>query len=58
MTTAILIAAAGVFLTAIKWAYFPFIPWRRLPRHRVRYLRARLRLRLHPGAGHPTIGEL
>jgi type IV secretion system protein VirD4 len=58
MTIAILIAAAGVFLTAIKWAFFPFIPWRRLPRHRVRYLRARLRLRLHPGAGHATIAEL
>src|SRR5262249_48825518 len=49
MIYAILIAAGGIFLTTIKWAFFPFIPWRRLPRHRVRYLRARLYLRLHPG---------
>ena len=51
MNIAILIAAAGVILTSVKWAFLPFIPWRRLPRHRVRYLRIRLRLRLHPGAG-------
>ena len=58
MIYALFIFAGGTFLTALKWAYFPFIPWRRLPRHRVRYLRLRLRLRLHPGAGHASIAEL
>jgi len=49
------IAAAGMLLIAIKWA---FLHGRRLPRHRVRHLRIRLRLRLHPGKGHATIAEL
>ena len=34
------------------------MPWRRLPRNRVRHLRIRLRLRLHPGAGQATLLEL
>ena len=55
MTTVWLIAAAGLILIAIKWA---FLPDRRLPRHRVRHLRIRLRLRLHPGKGHATLLEL
>ena len=45
-------------LIAVKWAFFPWIPYRRLPRHRIRYLRLRLRLRLHPGPGHATLAEL
>jgi len=53
-----LIAAAGILLSTAKWAFFPFIPWSRLPRHRVRYMRLRLHLRLHPGPGHASIGEL
>ena len=53
-----LIAAAAIVLTAIKWAFLPFLPYRRLPRNRVRHLRLRLHLRLHPGAGHATIAEL
>ena len=54
----ILLAAAAVLLTAVKWAFLPFLPYRRLPRHRVRHLRLRLHLRLHPGAGHATVLEL
>jgi hypothetical protein len=50
-----LIAAAGVVLTIVKWAFLP--DWR-LPRNRVRHLRIRLRLRLHPGRGHATLIEL
>jgi type IV secretion system protein VirD4 len=50
-----LIAAAGLLLTAVKWT---FLPDRRLPRHRVRQMRVRLRLRLHPGKGHATVLEL
>ena len=49
------IAAAGLVLIAVKWA---FLHDRRLPRHRVRYLRIRLRLRLHPDKGHATVAEL
>src|SRR5258708_36526561 len=55
MTTVWIIVAAGLILPAIKWAW---LPGRRLPRHRVRHLRIRLRFRLHPGKGHATILEL
>ena len=62
MRTAILliavIAVAGVLLTGVKWAFLPCLPYRRLPRHRVRHLRLRLHLRLHPGAGQATLPEL
>ena len=51
----ILVAAAGLLLITIKWAFFH---GRRLPRHRIRLLRIRLRLRLHPGKGLATIIEL
>jgi type IV secretion system protein VirD4 len=54
----VLIPVAGVLLIAVKWAFLPFVPWRRLPRNRVRHLRIRLRLRLHPGAGQATVAEL
>jgi type IV secretion system protein VirD4 len=57
-TVIIYIVVAGVLLTAIKWAFLPSIPCRRLPRHRVRHLRLRLHLRLHPSAGHATVAEL
>ena len=55
MRIAALIAAAGLVLIVIKWAFFH---GRRLPRHRTRYLRIRLRLRLHPGKGLATVFEL
>src|ERR1700683_2269682 len=58
MIYALFIATGGIFLTAAKWAFFPFIPWRRLPRPRVRDLRLRLPLRLQPGAGHASVAEL
>jgi type IV secretory pathway TraG/TraD family ATPase VirD4 len=57
-TIIILIALAGLLLICVKWAFLPAIPYRRLPRHRVRYLRLRVRLRLHPGPGHATMPEL
>ncbi len=49
---------AALVLTGIKWAFLPFVPWRQLPRNRVRHLRIRLHLRLHPGAGQATLFEL
>jgi hypothetical protein len=49
------LAAAVVTLLAGSWAV---IPPRRLPRHRVRHMRLRARLRLHPGKGHATAFEL
>jgi type IV secretion system protein VirD4 len=54
----IVITAAGAVLASLKWAFLPWLPYRRLPRHRVRHLRLRLRLRLHPGRGHATVPEL
>ena len=51
----IFVAAAGLLLITVKWAFFH---GRRLPRHRVRLLRIRLRLRLHAGKGLATIIEL
>jgi hypothetical protein len=58
MKIVIIIAVIGVLLIPVKWAFFPFIPRRRLPHHRVRHLRLRVLLRLHPGAGHATLPEL
>ena len=58
MRTIIIIAMTGVALLGVKWAFLPFVPWRRLPRNRVRHLRIRLHLRLHPGAGQATLLEL
>ena len=55
MKIVILIAATGLVLIVVKWA---FLHGRRLPRHRVRHMRIRIRLRLHPGKGHATIIEL
>jgi len=55
MRIVLLIAITGLVLTAVKWA---LLSGRRLPRHRVRHLRLRVRLRLHPGKGHATIAEL
>jgi type IV secretion system protein VirD4 len=53
-----LIATSGLVLVAVKWAFFPWIPYRRLPRNQVRHLKLRLWLRLHPGPGHATLPEL
>jgi type IV secretion system protein VirD4 len=44
-----------LILAALKWC---LLPHGRLPRFRVRYMRIRLRLRLHPGRGHASAGEL
>jgi type IV secretory pathway TraG/TraD family ATPase VirD4 len=52
---AILLALFLLFMLAVRWC---FVPHGRLPRFRVRYLRARLLLRLHPGRGHATIPGL
>jgi hypothetical protein len=49
------IAAGAVVLLITSWAV---IPRRRLPRHRVRHMRLRARLRMHPGHGHATAFEL
>ena len=55
MRLLVLIAIAGALLVAVKWA---FLHGRRLPRHRVHFLRIRLLLRLHPGKGHANLVEL
>lgn len=50
-----LVAAAVAGVLFAGWAVRPR---RRLPRHRVRYMRLRVRLRLYPGPGHATLFEL
>jgi hypothetical protein len=50
--------AAVVLAAAVRVLVWAFIPRRSLPRNRVRHLRWRLRLRLHPGRGHATSAEL
>ncbi len=57
-TIVILIALTGIVLVAVKWAFFPWLPYRRLPRHQTRSMKLRLWLRLHPGPGHATLWEL
>ena len=48
--------AAGIVIAIVgSWA---LIPSKRLPRNRVRHMRLRARLRLHPGCGHATVFEL
>jgi len=49
--------ALVIMLTALaaKWAFWPR---HTLPRHRIRHMKLRLFLHLHPGPGHATIAEL
>jgi len=55
MKYVIILTVLLVLATGWKWA---FLPGRGLPRHRVRHLRLRLHLRLHPGRGFATTWEL
>lgn len=49
------LALACALYKAAKWAFWPR---HALPRHRIRHLKLRLFLRLHPGPGHATVAEL
>lgn len=51
---ALILLALGLALFA-EWA---FMPHTRIARHRVRHMRVRLWLRLHPGRGHATVYEI
>ena len=55
MSDFIVLSVCLLVLAGLRWA---LLPHGRLPRFRVRYMRIRLRLRLHPGRGHATAGEL
>ena len=48
---AVALLALVLAFRAAKWAFWPR---HELPRHRVRHLKMRLFLRLHPGRGHAT----
>jgi len=52
---AVLVLAALLALAYLRWALWPSS---RLPRFRVRVMRLRLALRLHPGRGHASVAEL
>ena len=52
---AVLLAIVIVLAGCAKWA---FLPTRHLPGNRVRYLRIRLHLRLHPGKGFAPVFSL
>jgi type IV secretion system protein VirD4 len=45
-------------LLALAGGRWCFLPSSHLPRYRVRHMRLRLHLRLHPGRGHATVFEL
>jgi type IV secretion system protein VirD4 len=51
----ILLISGLLVLGAVRWC---FGPHSRLPRFRVRHMRLRLHLRLHPGRGHASVFEL
>jgi len=51
----VLLAVTLLLVAGLRWC---FLPHGRLPRFRVRYMRVRLLLRLHPGRGHATTAEL
>ena len=55
MRDLIVLAVFLLVLAGFRWC---LLPHGRLPRFRVRHMRIRLRLRLHPGRGHATVGEL
>jgi type IV secretory pathway TraG/TraD family ATPase VirD4 len=55
MKIVVILAVVLVLAAICKWA---LRPGRSLPRHRVRHMRIRLHLRLHPGRGFATTGEL
>jgi type IV secretory pathway TraG/TraD family ATPase VirD4 len=55
VTYFILLTSVLLVLAMLRWC---FAPHSRLPRFRVRYLRLRLHLRLHPGRGHASVFEL
>jgi hypothetical protein len=54
LALAVLAAAAVVIVLAARSLW----PRRYLPRNRVRHMRLRARMRLHPGPGHATVFEL
>ena len=51
----VLLMTGLLVVAGLRWCFGPHT---RLPRFRVRYLRLRLHLRLHPGRGHATVFEL
>jgi hypothetical protein len=53
-----LIVFLAATLSAAAFADWAFMPTRRLPGHRVRHLRIRLHLRLHPGKGFAHVFSL
>jgi type IV secretory pathway TraG/TraD family ATPase VirD4 len=55
VTYFILLISVLLVLAILRWCLGPHS---RLPRFRVRYLRLRLHLRLHPGRGHASVFEL
>ncbi len=55
MKQVIVLSVALLIVVALRWC---FLPHSRLPRFRVQHTRLRLMLRLHPGRGHATAGEL
>jgi hypothetical protein len=52
------LTAIGTGMAVVLFGVWAVWPKRRLPRNRVRQMRLRARLRLHPGPGHATVFEL
>jgi type IV secretory pathway TraG/TraD family ATPase VirD4 len=55
MTYFVVLVCVLLMVAALRWC---FGPHGRLPRFRVRWMRLRLHLRLHPGRGHASVFEL
>ena len=55
MTYLAVLVSGLLVLAGLRWCFWPHS---QLSRFRVRHLRLRLHLRLHPGRGHATVFEL
>ncbi|HXT92387.1 MAG TPA: hypothetical protein VN714_24395 [Trebonia sp.] len=56
--SALVLAGSAIGLLVALIASRVIFPAKKLPRNRVRQMRLRARLRLHPGSGHASVFEL
>jgi hypothetical protein len=54
----LVLVALALLVAGLRAATWAFVPRHTLPRNRIRHMKLRLFLRLHPGPGHATAAEL